>query len=427
MKDSRAKGIYYGWFIVAASFAITVIGGGINSSLGVFALPMSDEFGWSRTLISSAVATGILASGISQVLSGHLHDILGGRKLIIAGIFLVGLSTILLSGTFHYLYFLILFGIIRSTLMSSISMTTLAVLIAKWFKKSRSTAISISSSGGSVGGLLLVPFSTYLILVADWRVTWVALGVIMLVLVLPTAYIVLRNEPSDMGLQPDGDNIGGNEDGPEVVYVEKGPLVVSVWTDALKSYPMWQLLSGYFVCGFTTLIMSFHFVPYALEEGFSPATAAMAFGLLSIMNTLGVLMGGPIADKLGNKNLLGFVYTVRGVAYILLLFLPGQWGLWGFAVFGGASWIASVPLTASLTTNIYGLKKSGTLTGLVFMSHQIGGSVGIQFGGLMRDMTGSYFVPFAVAGSLLIVASLASFTIRERRYSSVRVPSGNPA
>ena len=148
MKDSRAKGIYYGWFIVAASFAITVIGGGINSSLGVFALPMSDEFGWSRTLISSAVATGILASGISQVLSGHLHDILGGRKLIIAGIFLVGLSTILLSGTFHYLYFLILFGIIRSTLMSSISMTTLAVLIAKWFKKSRSTAISISSSGG---------------------------------------------------------------------------------------------------------------------------------------------------------------------------------------------------------------------------------------------------------------------------------------
>ena len=61
------------------------------------------------------------------------------------------------------------------------------------------------------------------------------------------------------------------------------------------------------------------------------------------------------------------------------------------------------------------------------MSDQIGGSVGIQFGGLMRDMTGSYFVPFAVAGSLLIVASLASFTIRERRYSSVRVPSGNPA
>ena len=418
MRNTASKDIYYGWLIVAASFSITVIGGGINSSLGVFALPMSDEFGWSRALISSAVAIGILCSGLSQAFCGYLHDLIGGRKLIIVGILLVGIATILLSMTFNYLYFLILFGIVRSTLMSSISITTIAVLVAKWFKKKRTTAMSIAASGGSVGGLLLVPFSTYLIIVLDWRITWFILGLVILILVLPTAYLILRSEPSDIGLLPDGEDMWDNQSGTNGLYVEDGPLVVSSWKDAFNSYPMWQLLSGYFVCGFTTLIMSFHFVPYAIEEGFSPSTAAMAFGLLSIMNTIGVLMVGPVADKLGNKNLLGLVYFARGIGYILLLFLPGQYGLWAFAIVGGASWIASVPLTSTLTTNIYGLRKAGTLTGLVFMSHQIGGSFGIQFGGIMRDLTGSYFVPFSIAGLTLIIASIASFTIQERKYSS---------
>ena len=418
MDESDSKGIYYGWFIVAASFSIIVIGGGIGNSLGVFALPMSNEFGWSRTLISSAVAVGILVSGFSQAFCGHIHDLIGGRRLIILGILFVGITTMLLSLTSNYLYFLILFGIVRSALISSTSITTIGVLLAKWFRKRRATAISIASSGGSVGGLLIVPFSTYLIIVMDWRFTWVILGLIMLIVVLPTVYLILKNEPRELGLYLDGHNIGEDESGGETLYSEKGPLVVTFWKDAFKSYPIWQLCGGYFVCGFTTLIMSFHFVPYAIESGFSPATAAMAFGVLSIMNTFGVLIVGPIADKLGNKNILGIVYAIRGIGYALLLSLPGQYGLWAFAIFGGVSWIASVPLTTSLTTNIYGLKKSGTLTGLVFMSHQIGGSIGIQFGGVMRDLTGSYFVPFFTAGLMLVLASIISLAIQETRYSS---------
>ncbi len=421
MYKPDSKDIYYGWLIVAASFSITVIGGGIGGSLGVFALPMSEDLGWSRTLISSAVAVGILISGFSQVFCGHLNDIIGARRLIILGIIFLGITTILLSLTFNYLYFLVLFGIIRSALLGSQSITTIGVLIARWFRQKRATAISIASSGGSVGGLLIVPFSTYLIIVMDWRLTWVILGLIMLVVLLPTAYLILKNDPSDLGLQLDGQEIDESKPTEGAVYTEKGPLVVTHWREALGSYPIWQLLGGYFVCGFTTLIMSFHFVPYAIESGFSPATAAMAFGVLSVMNTFGVLIVGPIADKLGNKNILGTVYAVRGIGYALLLLLPGQYGLWAFAIFGGVSWIASVPLTTSLTTNIYGLKKSGTLTGLVFMSHQIGGSIGIQFGGVMRDLTGSYFVPFFIAGLMLVFASLVSLSIQEQRYSSTNM------
>ena len=129
-------------------------------------------------------------------------------------------------------------------------------------------------------------------------------------------------------------------------------------------------------------------------------------------------MVGPLADKFGNKNLLGMTYGFRAFGYLCILLLPGQWGLWAFAIIGGASWLATVPVTISLTTDFYGLKKSGTLNGIVFMSHQIGGSVGIQFGGIMRDISGSYVLPFAIGALLLVIASVVSLNIREKQYSS---------
>ena len=296
-------------------------------------------------------------------------------------------------------------------------MTTGAVIITKWFQRNRSTAISFAAAGASVGGMILVPFVTYLIILTDWRVAWSVLGLIIIILVFPLVFLLLRNDPKDMNLLPDGDQSPSVET-PTRKQLHSGPLFVDRWQNAFGSIPIWELCITYFVCGFTTLIMAFHFVPYAVESGFSPSTAATAFGLLSAMNTVGALIAGTLADKFGNKNLLSFAYGFRAFGYLCTLMLPGQWGLWAFAVIGGISWLATVPLTISLTTDFYGLKKAGTLSGIVFMSHQIGGSIGIQFGGIMRDVTGSYSVPFIIATLLLIAASFISFVINERRYSS---------
>ena len=415
MNDARRSGIYYGWFIVAASFFVIMMTMGARNGVGVFVLPMSEEFNWSRSSISFAAALGILLNGVSQPILGNLYDRIGGRKLILYGATVIGITAFLLAFTFHIAYFIFVFGIVMAVAMSAGSITTGAVIVSKWFQRKRATAIGITAAGASVGGLILVPFTTYLIQLLDWRYSWAILGTMIIVLVLPVAFFVLRNKPEDMGLLPDGDEApkGSGSQRPR----PKGPLEVDQWRHAFRSLPMWQLCATYFVCGFTTLIMAFHFVPNAVESGFSPATAATAFGVLSAMNTIGVLIVGPIADKVGNRTLLGLVYFFRGVGYVLLLTLPGQWGLWIFAVVGGSSWIATVPLTTGLTADIYGLKKVGTLSGMVFLSHQIGGSIGIQFGGIMRDLTGSYTVPFAVAAGLLFFAAVMAMFIQERRYS----------
>lgn len=134
---------------------------------------------------------------------------------------------------------------------------------------------------------------------------------------------------------------------------------------------------------------------------------------------------GALSDRLGRKGLLGLVYALRGCAYAALLLAPGLWGLWGFAIIVGFSWWASLPLTSALTAEIYGLKHLGVLNGVVFLSHQLGSAASIQLGGILRDLTGSYTLPLAIAGVLLIGASLISFAIQEKKYSATyQTPPG---
>jgi hypothetical protein len=112
------------------------------------------------------------------------------------------------------------------------------------------------------------------------------------------------------------------------------------------------------------------------------------------------------------------VYAGRGGAYALLLLAPDPWGLWGFAAIAGFSYWATAPLTTSLTADVYGLKALGTLSGVTFLVHQVGGSASIQVAGLMRDLTGSYLLPFTLAGLMLIPAALGAFSIREHKYAA---------
>jgi MFS family permease len=177
------------------------------------------------------------------------------------------------------------------------------------------------------------------------------------------------------------------------------------------------------VCGFTIALISTHFVPFAIERGVAVTTAATAYGLMSGLNVVGVLAVGALADRGGRKNLLGLVYALRGCAYVALLLAPGAWSLWGFVVIMGFSWWATLPLTSALTAEVYGLKHLGILNGLAFTGHQLGGALSIQLGGTLRDLTGSYDLPFAIAALLLFGASLVSFAIREQRYSTRYQPT----
>ena len=417
--ETTKKPLYFGWYVCAATLFIGFVSIGARNSFGVFVIPMSEEFGWSRFTVSIAAALGVLVNGIIQPFMGQLFDRTGGRKVIITGLLVLGISTILLSLTFHILFLVFMFGFIASMAQAGPALSNTAALMSRWFKRRRATAISINSAALSLGGLIMVPFSMYLLQATSWRVAWIGLGIIVLTS-LPLAYFFIRERPSDMGLNPDGDP-SSSEDGANPRRRElKGPLEVETWRESFKSAPIWQMAGSYFVCGTTTFVLSVHFIPFAIEDrGISGTTAATIFGYMMGLNIIGALGAGLLADKIGGtKNWLALVYFMRGIAYIVLLTVDSVAGLWIFASIAGFSWVATLPLTSSLTADVYGLKAMGTISGITFMFHQFGGFGSVLLAGLLFDITGSYVLPFAIIGALLFPAAICAFSIKERKYSA---------
>ena len=426
VNNPARPGIFYGWFVVATCMFIAFLTMGARNSFGAFVVPMEAEFEWNRTVVSWAAALGALLNGVTQPFMGYLFDRIGVRIVVITGIVVVGVSTLMMAATGSIWYMIAMFGVIAAIGQSGSSMTNTAAMLSKWFRRRRGLVIGLNASGMSLGSLVLVPFVAFLISLIDWRLSWVVLGVMILALGIPLAFVFLHDDPAKKGLTPDGDPVP--ESGPDgsggAVAPPPQPLFAENWRQAFKSLPIWQMSFSYYICGGTTFMLAVHFVPMAIEEGVNPQTAALIFGLMSGLNALGATGAGWISDRIGGrKNWLTAVYFCRGTGYVILvasLLTPGFpviAGMLIFAVVAGLSWIATAPLTSSLTAEVYGLKSMATISGVAFLFHQLGGFTSVLLAGYLREVTGDYIVAFSIAAVVLYPAAISAFTIRERKYS----------
>ena len=422
---ATASGPFYGWYVAGSLFFAMFLSIGLRQGFGIFVEPWQREFGVGVATISLAASIGWFVNGSSQVLMGWLIDRVGGRKVVTGAALLLGVSGVLMATVNSVFALIVVYGVLMSLAAAGLAGGPPGAVVVRWFRRKRGAAMSLLTSGGSIGGLVLVPFLTYLFLWTDWRSAWLITSAVVLLLGVPLLYLVLRDDPADLGLHPDGDD--GASAAAARIATGAGPLLARRWPDAFRSAPMWQLSAAYWVCGVTTASISVHYVRWAAAEGITPATAALAFGVLSGLNAIAVLLVGPISDRLPRKTLLGVVYLIRGVAFVLLVVLPGPAALWGFAIVGGASWLATVPLTTSLAADVYGVRHLGTLAGLINFAHQLGGALAVYLFGLVFDVHGSYDAAFLFGAATLVGAGVVSLSIRERRYSSRYVAAPQPA
>ena len=418
--QERREGVFYGWYIVGALFFATFVGVGSRQGFGVFVEAWEEDFGVSVGAISVAAGVGWVVNGLVQPFFGRLTDAFGGRRVLVFGLLAMGLGTLSIAAVPNVYVLIAVYGFVVSAAAGGVFPTPASSVIVRWFQRKRGTAMSMVAFGGSAGGLIMVPFAAYLLVIADWRTAWLVMGGIILLLGLPLLVTIVRSDPADMGLTQDGDDepADGTAAGHgESITARVAPLATSHWRESYRSAPMWQLSLAYSVCGVTTAIIAVHFIRWASTEDISPGTAALAFGALMAINGLGLLVVGTISDRMQRKNLLGAVYLIRGLAFLALVVLPGVPALWVFAVVGGMSWLATVPLTNSLAADVYGLRNVGVLNGLIMMAHQLAGGLAVIIAGIVFDIWDTYDPVFAASAIFLVLAGLISFAIRERRYS----------
>ena len=371
---------------------------------------------WARNDITRVLSLGIFVGALSFIVMGYLYDRYGGRRVISAALIMVGISVFLLSRVNSIFGLILVYGILGSFASSGASFVTIHSLLAKWFYRRRGLAMSLSAAGGSIGPFLFAPFCAFLIEAFDWRIAFLFIGGMVLFIGAPLAALFLRDDP--LGQIPDSEkDVTGVQDKEEVQVEMEGPLFTNRWKQALSTSPFWQLSAAYLVCGITTNIISVHFVPFAEDQGVPRITAATIFGIMMMLNSVGVISAGLLSQKFSQHRVLGFTYALRGIAYLALLTIGGTTGMWAFALIAGMSWIATASVTSSLVADIYGVRNLGTLNGMSNMVHQIGGAVSVLVAGELQAVTGSYEIPFAIAGATLLFASIAAFSVKEKKYS----------
>jgi MFS family permease len=380
---------------------------GTRATLGNFFKTIIADLSWDRGTISFVVAVNLWISGLLQPFTGHLMDRFGAKWLFAISVTVYGLGVALIGFTNSFAYLLVIYGIVVGAANAGSSMSLTNALLAHWFHDWRALAMSINNACAAVGQLVLVYVSYLLLESSGWRPSHVYLGLAVLVVAVPLAFLMPRNRPQS----------SASPGTTARQQAAQGSLETTSWARALCSAPLWQLNGGYFVCGMTVGLFSVHLIPFATDRGFSPEAAAKAFGLMAALSVVGSLLSGALSDRVGRKNVLALAYLTRGGAFALLLLWHHELALYVFAVIGGLSWLATPPSVIALTGEIYGLRALGTLGGISLLAHQIGGGASVWLAGVMHDLTGSYDGSFAMAAVALVGASLISFAIAERRYS----------
>ncbi|ETX02868.1 MAG: hypothetical protein ETSY1_02020 [Candidatus Entotheonella factor] len=397
----------YHWVVLAAVFLLTFMTMGTRSTLGVFFKAIIEDLNWSRGTLSMIVAVNVWLNGFLQPFIGYVMDRYGVKWLFLISSVVFGAGIGLMSLTQSVGYLVVIYGVVLSLAMAGTSISLANALVAQWFPSHRrGLALGINNSAMAVGQFCMVWISAQLLDAAGWRTSHIYLGLAVLVITVPVVGLIPRRRQ-----QAEGPSSGRQH------AVARGPLEAERWSEAVRSAPLWQINGSYVVCGMTVALFT-HFIPFATDRGLPTDKAAFIFGMLSVFAVIGALLSGAISDRLGRKNVMGLAYAVRGVAFALLLFWRHDLALYTFAVLAGLSWLATPTSVAALTSEVYGLRALGTLNGIALLLHQIGYGASVWLAGALHDATGSYDVSFGLALVALVGASLVSFGIAERRYSS---------
>jgi len=421
---------YYGWFVISLCFLTTLTSAGVRSSPSVLIHPLEAEFGWSRTLIASAVSMNLLLFGVAAPISGWLIDRLGPRKVMLGSLSLliVGVSGTMMMTQFWQ--FFLVWGVIVGLGAGGVGSVLTATVGNRWFVAKRGLALGILGSASSTGQIIFLPLFMAMITYAGWRLGSMALIVVALIL-LPLIFLFMRDDPSEVGLEPygAGDPKAMAQGGAASLRGMSAKNATITAKEVITHPTFWLLAGSFFVCGGTANgLIGTHLIPHEIEIGIPQIAAASLLGIMGGLNMVGTIFSGWMIDKVQPQRWLALVYALRGCSLLILPFVHDFTGLVFFAIVYGLDWFATVPPSMAITADTFGRQNVGKVYGWIFMSHQIGAAIMASTAGVIRTWMGDYQFAFLSGGVIAMIAAGLALQIKTKPREDATPPvSAQPA
>ncbi len=403
----RPQKTYYGWYVLGAVSSInfanaaTAIG-----MLTVFILPLTDEFGWTRTEISVATSVGAVLGASASLLTGRLTDRYGARLPLAVGAVLIVIATLNLAAMQSLLWFYIAFSVARLADQAFVQ-TPSSPAVVRWFLRYRGRALAILLLSASAGGVILPPLVQEIIDAWNWRAAWLMLaGVMLFAGLLPTVLLV-RRQPEDMGLELDGGGraeSAGRDTGTAGPSPHDTPEAQWSFLDALSTPTLWILLTSTVAAGVASAGVGLHLVPYLVEEGLQVRVAVGAVSIGFFASAVGNFVWGLLADRMPTRPLLVMALLLRLAGMGVLLIVSDIKTAYLFAAINGFTEGGLRTLTTLLMSEYYGRQNFGSIFGLTRALQVAGFAAGPLISGAVYDATGSYDAAFVAFLALVALA-----------------------
>jgi MFS family permease len=404
-RQSHGGDLFYGWYIVAASFIVCFIVYGIAiNTFTVYVKPLEAEFGWTRKAISAAISLGALSMALSAPLIGRLIDRLGARRMMVIGSLMAATSMALLHWMNSITYYYGMF-VIAGIGQAAATLIPISLVIANWFNVKRGLAMGIVASGTGLGAMVMVPITTVVVTHWGWRTSFLAMGLTIGLVAVPVIALYIRTKPAELGLQPDG------APAHDVQQARLATVGLSL-AEALRTRTFWLIAALMSIFAHVALGLWVHMMAYLSDLGYAEATASLIVAVISAMTVAGKLVMGLVSDRWGPQwaVVLTSGLTIGGIV-LLIVAKPLSFAIL-FAVLYGFANGAPMVFNPTLTSKQLGLAHFGAIFGMLNLLSTLAAALGPVVSGAIYDSFKTYVPAYVLFMVLVALAGVCGLKTR---------------
>ena len=412
---------FYGWWILgAAGTANFARNAAASLTISVFIYPLSEELGWSRTLIAGAAAAGGLAATFTSPVIGRMIDKYGVRAVLTASIVVLCISTFALAwsdvslrvmGVTIPWVFYVAYGTGRVIFASPVQIGT-SVVVSRWFIRMRGRTNGILGLSHSAGMVLFPLIASIVIAQSGWRDAWYVLSVVVFVVALLPVALLISEQPEDLGLRPDGDVADDVDEEVEGDAVRSTPSEEPNWTStaAMRTPALWLLALATGMMFFMHAGSNTHAAAFFQDQGLGAVTAGVSISLNAIFLGISSLVWGRIVERVPVRFVMSAVAVNLAIGAFLFTLTDTAVEALAFSAFFGFGLGGMLVVPPVAYADYFGRSALGTIRGVTEPFTTLGQAVGVMIPGLIFDFVGgaSYLPFFVGAGFVGILAAVAS-------------------